>query len=497
MCCTGSRRATSRSSRADGLPTRHGRRRGRRAALDHRIHLLLGHRQPEQQLLVGDPLPEPGARSLQVDRLEVAQLLDAGPRQHPVGDVRIDRRRRLAVVSEEIADRLDRDVRPALRVDHVAECLGGDHLRDRCDDDRVPHLRSHAADLLEHRVEQLGAMLLLEHPPRRRDHAAGELVVVVGGVELLGHADRQIPLGRQPSEVVCHLRERLEVEPVREAGCDEVPYRRLGGRVRRAAGERARGGVEHAEAGPCAFEVDDRSEADRGVAVQLGDALAGRSDEVGRQLAHCVGREQPAGVLEVEAIHVGAVRERRRALRVVRMGVDGADRVGEADHHLLDSLLLRHARDPAQSRGIVRRVGDLEAPDPVAHDASEGEAHQVLVARHPRDEAHPGRDVAERRVRHPLADEPEPLPRVLPVKADRDGHVRARGEVGRVEADAVDRGRDRDDVRRGQPGCAPEALIAVARGRVDDVDHRPFAVFTPRRGGRPARPRVRLARRRA
>ena len=112
-------------------------------------------------------------------------------------------------MAEEVADRLVGDVRPALAVDHVPHRLGGDELRDRRDDDRVAHLGAHAADLLEHRVEQLGPALLLEHPPRRRDHAAGELVVVVGGVELLRLADRQSLLAAELAEVLRHLGERV------------------------------------------------------------------------------------------------------------------------------------------------------------------------------------------------------------------------------------------------------------------------------------------------
>ncbi len=67
-------------------------------------------------------------------------------------------------------------------------------------------------------------------------------------------------------------------------------------------------------------------------------------------------------------------------------------------------------------------------------------------------------------------DQAQALPRVLPVKAHRDRHVRARGEVERVIADAVDRRRDREHVRRRQAGRAPQALVAVAQGGVDELD---------------------------
>ena len=155
------------------------------------------------------------------------------------------------------------------------------------------------------------------------------------------------------------------------------------------------------------------------------------------------GGQQPARILEVQAVHLHTVGERRRTPGVVLVRVDLADRVREPDHHLLDSLGAGDRRQMAQARGIVGRVGDLKAPDPVAGHEPEREAHHLLVGRHPGDEAHPGRDHPERRVGHRLADEPDPLPRVLAVEADRDRHVRARGEVERVVADLVERRRDR------------------------------------------------------
>ena len=64
---------------------------------------------------------------------------------------------------------------------------------------------------------------------------------------------------------------------------------------------------------------------------------------------------------------------------------------------------------------------------------------------------------------------------ILAVEADRDGHVRARREVERMEADPLHHGSDGERLARGEPGRAPEALVPVPRGRVDDLD-RPDAV---------------------
>ena len=69
------------------------------------------------------------------------------------------------------------------------------------------------------------------------------------------------------------------------------------------------------------LDVDERREPDRRMAVQLDRALACRRGEVRSELAHRRRRQQAAGILEVEAVHVRAVGERRRTLGVVRVRV--------------------------------------------------------------------------------------------------------------------------------------------------------------------------------
>ncbi len=75
------------------------------------------------------------------------------------------------------------------------------------------------------------------------------------------------------------------------------------------------------------------------------------------------------------------------------------------------------------------------------------------------------------RVRHQLADGPDPLPRVLAMPAHGHRHVRAAREVDCAEADAVHHGRNAGDHRRRQRVRAPEALVAVAHRGVDEPDH--------------------------
>ena len=120
--------------------------------------------------------------------------------------------------------------------------------------------------------------------------------------------------------------------------------------------------------------------------------------------------------------------------------------------------------------GVVGWIGDLDPAQPVADREAVGERHHLLVGGHPGDEAHSGGDHSQRRGGHGGGDEPDPLPRILLVKADRHGHVGAGGEVERVVADPIQRRSDRQHIGRGQAGGAPQALIAVPGGGVDELD---------------------------
>ena len=123
------------------------------------------------------------------------------------------------------------------------------------------------------------------------------------------------------------------------------------------------------------------------------------------------------------------------------------------------------------------------------------------AARPPRDEPLAGRDHRQRRVRHRLGDQPQPLPRVLLVEAHGDRHVRARREVARAEPDAVHRRRDAQHVRRRQArsrptgsGCRRGSWCRRSRSfdpeqRRAGLDDAPRSRRTPRRSCRSRRPR--------
>jgi hypothetical protein len=83
--------------------------------------------------------------------------------------------------------------------------------------------------------------------------------------------------------------------------------------------------MDDPEAGADTLDIDQWRQPDRAVAVQLNGTAAGRRDEMRGQLPNGVGRQQPAGILEVEAIDVSAVGQVGDALRVVPVGVDLAD----------------------------------------------------------------------------------------------------------------------------------------------------------------------------
>ena len=303
-------------------------------------------------------------------------------------------------MAEEIAHRLVGHVRPAFAVDHVARRLAGDELRDRRDDDRVPHLGPHPRHLLQHLIEQLGPAQLAEHPPGGGDHAAGELMAVIRGVELPGSPRRQ-PLGAgQLVEVRRHDRLLGKVEPVGVTGGLQVARRaqrlRLGGTTAQCAG----GGVDRVKAGADALQVDLRCEPDRAVAVQLQRTAARRRQQRRGQLPDRVDGQQPAGILEVQPVHVRAISQRGGDVGVVAMGVDLADGVRQADHHLLHPLGLGHRGDPLDALRIVGGVGDLHPAQAVADHQPVGERHHLLVGGHPGDEAHAGGDHSQRRAGH-------------------------------------------------------------------------------------------------
>jgi len=155
------------------------------------------------------------------------------------------------------------------------------------------------------------------------------------------------------------------------------------------------------------------------------------------QRAHALGREQPAGVLEVQDVDVCARGDRSRAGGVVAVRVHRADAVHEADEHFLRLLLLRDARDTQRGLDVVHRLRNPDPPDPVSDHAAQREPHHVERRALPRHESHSRRDEPERRVGHQVAHDADALPRVLGVRPHGHRHVRAAREVDRAKADSI------------------------------------------------------------
>jgi hypothetical protein len=121
-----------------------------------------------------------------------------------------------------------------------------------------------------------------------------------------------------------------------------------------------------------------------------------------------------------------------REVRVEGVVVDRADRVDQRPDDLAPPGAPDHPRRLEQRVPVVHRVQDDEARHAVRDEAVVGELHEVRVDRLPRDEAQPGADELQRRVRHRRVRQADPLPRVLAMGAHGDPHVRAGREVERA-----------------------------------------------------------------
>ena len=163
------------------------------------------------------------------------------------------------------------------------------------------------------------------------------------------------------------------------------------------------------------------------------------------------------------------VGERRDPLGVVGVRVNLADRVRQPDDHLLESL----------RRAIAARRFSA-AGCSTARRSAYGGCHSERRAK--RRAASPPRRAARQEMKRiPVVimlssvsassrDQAHQLPGSSRWKRTDTRHVGARCEIERMIADLLDRRCDRENVVGGQPGRAPEALVAVARRGVDDLD---------------------------
>ena len=153
--------------------------------------------------------------------------------------------------------------------------------------------------------------------------------------------------------------------------------------------------------------------------------------------------------------------------------VDRADGVDQRADDLRGAGGADHGRGAAHRVHVVHRVEHDEAADPAQHQPVVGQLHQVRVDAFPGDEPEPRADELQRGVRHRRVGEPDALPRVLPVGAHRDPHVGAGGVVQGAEPDPVQHRGDLQDLRRVQPGRAPQALVTVPDRHVEEFQLSP------------------------
>ena len=118
-------------------------------------------------------------------------------------------------------------------------------------------------------------------------------------------------------------RERVLVELDREARGAQVRERLLGRRLRRAVRERPNGGAHERRAEPRRLEVRRaRAIVAVHVRVHLERQRRRGGAQRGHERAHALGRQQAAGILQVEHVDVRrSRRSRARALGVVVVGV--------------------------------------------------------------------------------------------------------------------------------------------------------------------------------
>ena len=200
-------------------------------------------------------------------------------------------------------------------------------------------------------------------------------------------------------------------------------------------------------------------------------AVADRRDERPRPFR----RQQAGRVLDVDPVDIAAAGHPGSQPGVAGVVVDLAERVGERADDLLAAREPDQVRGAADGRHVVHRVEHDEPRHPVGHQPVIDQPHHLFAGGLPRDEPEPGADELERGAGHGRPGQPDPFPRILPVGPDGDAHVGAGGEVQRPEPHPVhDRG-DLQDLAGGQPGRAPQALVPVPDGHVEqfDVSHAP------------------------
>ena len=205
------------------------------------------------------------------------------------------------------------------------------------------------------------------------------------------------------------------------------------------------------------------------MAVQLqrdADFRLERGDEV----VCVIGREQPAHVLDADAVRAH-VAQASRFGEVVFEVVDAAahpplvgDGVADGQLQMLPRALDR-VGGALEIRLVIERVEHPEDVDAVLRGALDEGVHDVVGVSAIADERLPAQKHRERGIRQKRLERPQPLPRVF-VEESRGGvESRAAPDFHGVEADGVHRLRERRHVLRPQ-ASRHETLVGVPEGGV-------------------------------
>ena len=176
----------------------------------------------------------------------------------------------------------------------------------------------------------------------------------------------------------------------------------------------------------------------------------------------------PAAVLEVDRVGDPPTHELTHPCREPLVGVDRADAVHDRRHHLTTDI----GDDATQALHlvhVVEAVVDPEAVDAMFGQRADPQVHQRIGSEPELGDAVAAAPCSQSRGGHPRTPQIEAVPRILAVVAHHAFEDRAAGEVDDAVPGLVDVLRYCGEVRDLHPH-APEALLPISQGLVDDLD---------------------------
>ena len=211
-------------------------------------------------------------------------------------DFLVNGSRSSAIFAAAVGLYLGTDVLVALACEHVLNRLRADELAGRGDEGRIAHVLAHARSLDERFLKLVQCVHHLQLAEQVREHAAGDLIGKALSVG--GHGDGvECTVGEvivaDGLEEVCHFYEYLLVKRNIVAKLFERIVKRLGRRLRGAAGEGGYCGVDNVRAGLNALEVGHERKTGGAVRVQNDGQVNGVLD-AGNEVV-CALRSHDAG----------------------------------------------------------------------------------------------------------------------------------------------------------------------------------------------------------